>query len=108
MTLTLIEQLTAAKNLELLWDGLIPGTVLEPGQCLRWAAMGPEVAAYAINRASRKVQRMVQMGTQMTADDVARYVTSVIRNELSGTHEFSSPLPTYQAARDTAQEVVTP
>jgi len=90
MTLTIEQQLTAANNLEALWKGLMPGSLPDHGQFLRWAAMDPETAGFAINRSSRKVQRMIQAGTPMSAEDVAKYVTSVIRNELSSNREFNT------------------
>jgi hypothetical protein len=97
--MTLEEQLAAAKNLEALWRGLMPGTVPDHGQFLRWAAMDSEMAAYAINRSSRKVRRMVQLGTPMTADDTARYVTSVIRHEVSVNRKFNAPAHAIPAVR---------
>ena len=82
---TITDQLVRAEQLETLWQGLFPD--LESpgrGQFLRWADMGAETAAYALNRAARKALRMAATAEPMTAYDVARYVTAVMRDEIAG------------------------
>lgn len=110
--MNLEQQLSKAENLESLWRGLLPHLATpDRSQFLRWADMSPdngELAHFAINRSARKAYRLAQSDAPMTGEAVARYVTSVIRNELSGNREFSSRPAADRTALQTEQEVVTP
>jgi hypothetical protein len=81
------KQLEIADTLTRLWEGLFPQYELPSRvQFLTWSVMTTaETAAYAFNRAARKVRH-----ESMDADQLGRYVSGIMRNEREGRHKFNS------------------
>jgi hypothetical protein len=79
------KQLELADTLTILWRGLFPDfETPAQTQFLTWAATASEsTTAYAFNRARSKSRRQ-----PMTADQLGRYISGILRNEREGRHIF--------------------
>lgn len=88
--MTINQQISAAHEYAALWSALMPG-VEQPGadQFLLWAGnYSQNQVTRGINGAARKFRAVRNASRQMTADDVARYATSIMRNEAMGVRRF--------------------
>lgn len=88
--MTIAQQMAAAHQYAELWRALMPG-VEQPGtdQFLLWAGnYRDREITRGINGAARKFRAMRNISHCMTADDVARYATSIMRNEAMGVRRF--------------------
>jgi hypothetical protein len=88
--MTVTEQLTAANEYGQLWRALMPD-LDAPGssQLVLWAgSYSADLVSQAINRASRKYRKLRESTTPMSAEAVARYASSVMKNELLGIRQF--------------------
>ena len=89
--MTFKEQLAVASDAEQLWKVLMP-QMQKPEQdtFMLWAGRYPEpVIQRGINRAAGKSRKMATTGQPMTAEDAARYASSVMRNETLGIRNHS-------------------
>jgi hypothetical protein len=84
--MTAQKQIEAASSFAQLWQELLPNQELPTRQqFLMWAGIyTDEQISRGITRAAAKSRRMDASGTPMSADDCARYATSVMKNELLG------------------------
>jgi hypothetical protein len=88
--MTIAEQTVAAHRYAGLWRALMPD-IETPGddQFMMWAGNYKESQiTRGINGAARKFRAMRNISQPMTADDVARYATSIMRNEAMGVRRF--------------------
>ena len=89
MSMTIQEQRAALQSAQELWALLLPD--VEPPDTYRfwlWASQFPTWAVMrGITRAAAKNRKMAGLSKPMTAEETARYCSSVIRNETQATPE---------------------
>jgi hypothetical protein len=87
---TMTQQLNMADSLQQLWEGLMPAVeVPERSEFITWASMADEkILHFTVNRVARKYFKCLKENKPMTANDVQRYMTSVIFNEIHGNRKF--------------------
>jgi hypothetical protein len=74
-----------------LWTIMLPNvTAPELYTFLRWANFDSEILSRAINRTAAKYRRMQSTPTPMSAEDCARYCSSVCRNVATGSYRTYS------------------
>lgn len=84
--MTVQQQMTKAEQFEQLWQALMPD-IAPPDrqQFLLWAgAYSDDQVSRGITRAGIKVRKSRGTPGVMTANEAARYATSVMRNEMMG------------------------
>jgi hypothetical protein len=88
--MTVTQQLTAANEYAQLWQALMPDLPApESDQLTLWAGRYDiNLVSQGINRASRKYRKLRESTTPMSAEAVARYASSVMKNELLGIRQF--------------------
>lgn len=89
--MTVAEQKAQAQEYADLWQALMPSIEL-PGyeEFLIWAGNYTEKqVTRGINGAARKLRAMRNINYPMSPDDVARYCSSIIRNEATGRRNFN-------------------
>lgn len=83
--MTIEEQLSVAQQAEQLWRLLMPELeVPGPETFAVWARHPVEMLRHGINRAASKARKMRGINQPMSANDAARYCSSVLRNESLG------------------------
>lgn len=90
--MTVIENQTAAAyQYAELWRALMPDVQQpEEEQFLCWAGNYTEKqVTRGINGAARKLQAMHNASRSMTPEDVAKYASSIMRNEALGVRRFA-------------------
>jgi hypothetical protein len=92
VTITVKEQLSAAREYAELWAALMPDLAAPPTDTfVRWAgAYTSDLVSLGINRAGRKYRKLKETTTPMTTEDTERYASSVMKNESLGLHKFPS------------------
>jgi hypothetical protein len=88
--MTISEQMTAAHQYAELWRALMPD-VEQPGddQFLLWAGCYSEKQiSRGLSGAARKYRAMRNISQPMTAEDVGKYASSIMRHEVSGVRRF--------------------
>jgi len=102
--MTVIEQLKSANEYAQLWRALMPNLPApNSDQLVLWAgSYSANLVSQGINRASRKYRRLRDTDTPMSAVDVARYASSVMKNELLGIRQF--PTGTHHSRTDVVQQ----
>lgn len=88
--MTIQEQMTAAAEFAELWQALMPGTPPpRKEQFVLWAGNYTVTqVTRGINGAARKLRAMRNISQPMASDDVARYASSIMRNESMGVRQF--------------------
>lgn len=88
--MTIAEMKSSASQYAELWRALMPS--IEPpatDQFLVWAGIYTEAqVSRGISGAARKLRAVRSLSQTMTAEDVAKYASSIMRNELMGRRRF--------------------
>ena len=102
--MTVTEQLKAANEYAQLWRALMPELPApDSDQLTLWAgSYSTDLVSQGINRASRKYRRLRQTDTPMSAADVGRYASSVMKNEFLNIHKF--PTGDHHSRTDAVQQ----
>ena len=88
--MTIAEMKSSAYRYAELWRELMP-TIPTPGadQFMMWAGVyTEEQIARGISGAARKLRAMWNADRSMTSEEVARYASSIMRNEATGRRRF--------------------
>jgi|GEM_PF-3482341 len=104
--MTVAEQMHAADDYLQLWEALMPG-ITPPGkdQFLVWAGVyNCGQIARGISGAARKLRAVRSKSQVMSADDVARYASSIMRNELTGRRNFNKEQGTHNRREPARKE----
>ncbi len=83
------DQLERVAAVQKLWLNLFPKSSLTDGQALQWALnFSDEIILKGFKRAASKSRRFV-----MPMEDVYKYATSVMANEVHNVHDFDRIRP---------------
>lgn len=89
--MTISEMKSSASRYAEFWQALMPDVLPPSGdQFLLWAGNYTEdEVSCGISGAARKLRAVRNLSQTMTSDDVARYASSIMRNEQMGVRRFN-------------------